>query len=266
MNKTSPTLVEGLLPHPLVQITCGWSHTVGLTNTGKVYTFGNGDHGKLGHGDVSKVTVPTLVECLSNLHVIKVASYNEHTTALADNGMSNSAIGSMCSTFLGDLRSLLDNSDLSDVTFMVQGSPVHAHKAILAVRCQHFHAMFTSGMRECHEGQVIIPNIRLPIFKALLEYIYVDSVDVSLEDSVELYIAADLYTIDRLKGLCELAVQKGISENNATALLHASDEQHATRLREICMRFIVRHFDVVSKSEGFKMLSRELIIDVLSSR
>lgn len=38
----------------------------------KVYTFGNGDHGKLGHGDVRKVSVPTLVERLVKLHVIKV--------------------------------------------------------------------------------------------------------------------------------------------------------------------------------------------------
>ncbi|CAN0255328.1 unnamed protein product, partial [Discosporangium mesarthrocarpum] len=88
----------------------------------------------------------------------------------------------------------------------------------------------------------------------------------SLEDSIELFIAADLYTLDRLKGLCEVAVQKGITEENATALLQVSDELQAARIREICMRFIIRHFDVVSKSEGFKTLSRELIFDILSNR
>lgn len=40
MNKTQPTLVEGLLAHPLVQVTCGWSHTVGLTAAGKVSCSG----------------------------------------------------------------------------------------------------------------------------------------------------------------------------------------------------------------------------------
>lgn len=34
--------------------------------------------------------------------------------------------------------------------------------------------MFTSGMRETHEGEVVIPNVRLPIFRTLLEYIYAD--------------------------------------------------------------------------------------------
>lgn len=51
------------------------------------------------------------------------------------------------------------------------------------------------------------------------------------------------------QGLCELAVQKGITAENSAAILHTSDELRATRLRDICMRFVVRHFDTVSKSE-----------------
>lgn len=29
------------------QVTCGWSHTCALSSDGRVYTWGNGDHGKL---------------------------------------------------------------------------------------------------------------------------------------------------------------------------------------------------------------------------
>lgn len=38
------------------QVTCGWSHTVALTKEGKVYTWGNGDHGKLGHENKKRKT------------------------------------------------------------------------------------------------------------------------------------------------------------------------------------------------------------------
>ncbi|CAN0260466.1 unnamed protein product, partial [Hapterophycus canaliculatus] len=51
------------------------------------------------------------------------------------------------------------------------------------------------------------------------------------------------------KGLCELAVQKGITADNSASLLQTSEELRASRLRDICMRFVVRHFDTVSKSE-----------------
>lgn len=36
---------------------------------------------------------------------------------------------------------------------------------------------------------------------------------------------------------------------NAAPLLQTSDELGASRLRDICMRFVVEHFDTVSKSE-----------------
>lgn len=44
-------------------------------------------------------------------------------------------------------------------------------------------------------------------------------------------------------------MQKGITVDNAARLLHNSDDLQASRLRDICMRFVVRHFDTVSKSE-----------------
>jgi RCC1 and BTB domain-containing protein len=266
VNKTSPCLVEALRDKLLVQITCGWSHTVALTDTGDVYTWGNGDHGKLGHGDTMKVTVPRLVEALLGKHVCRVASYNEHTASLTDpGGIPKTSL--LTSSFLGDLRRLINNSDFSDVTFVVEDKPVHAHRAFLAVRCDHFRAMFSSGMKESRELEIPIPNIRFPIFMALVEYIYTDVVaDISPEVAIELYIAADLYTLDRLKGLCEVVVQRGLTTDNAPVLLQGSDERHAARMRELCIRFIVRHFDAVTKSAGFQTLSRELILEVLQAR
>ena len=101
---------------------------------------------------------------------------------------------------------------------------------------------------------------------ALMEYVYADSVDIHPDIAIELYIAADLYTLDRLKNLCEVVVQKGISVDNAAALLQTSDELHASRLREVCMNFIIRHFDLVTKTDTFTLLSRELILECLQSR
>lgn len=52
VNKVKPTLVEALVGIFVTQITCGWSHSVALTTNGKVYTWGNGDHGKLGKDEL----------------------------------------------------------------------------------------------------------------------------------------------------------------------------------------------------------------------
>ena len=55
---------------------------------GETFSFGNGDHGKLGHNDALKVSIPRLIEALEGKRVVSVASYNEHTVALTGESLS----------------------------------------------------------------------------------------------------------------------------------------------------------------------------------
>jgi RCC1 and BTB domain-containing protein len=150
VNKLKPTIVQALEGVFISQITCGWSHSVALTSDGRVYTWGNSDHGKLGHGSGRKVSVPQLVEKLKDYRVVRVASYNEHTATLVEpftgdqqNGLAG-AVNSVpvTATFTSQIRALVNNDEFSDVTFIVDNEPIHAHRAILAQRCEHFRAMF----------------------------------------------------------------------------------------------------------------------------
>lgn len=43
---------------PVKMVSCGGFHTMALTSAGKVFTFGCGGNGRLGHGDTSTHTVP----------------------------------------------------------------------------------------------------------------------------------------------------------------------------------------------------------------
>jgi hypothetical protein len=212
-----------------------------------------------------KVTTPKLVEALESLRVVSIASYNEHTVALID-PIATSRCSVLTSSYVYDMRHLIDDEEFADVRFIVEGRAISAHRAILACRSEHFKAMFTSGMRESRESEITLSHIRVPVFMALLEYIYVDSVNVAADMAIELFAAADLYTLDRLKGLCEIIVQKNVNVDNAATLLLTADELHCYRLREVCMGFIVRNFDTVTKSDGFQSLSKDLILETLQNR
>ncbi|KAL9181896.1 hypothetical protein ACHAXT_012239 [Thalassiosira profunda] len=276
VNKVRPTLVQALDPIFLQQITCGWSHSVALTSQGEVYTWGNGDHGKLGHGSGKKVSTPQLVEKLVGQKVVRVASYNEHTACLVEpqavtqGGSRRAAPGTKLTVgagFLHDMREMVNDEEYSDVTFVVEGRPVYALRAVLAKRCEHFGAMFRSGMRECEDGaEIPIPNMSYAVFLLILEYIYTDTARVDLEHAVELCVASDLYQLQELRETCCVVVRRSIGAENAAMLLQGAHDNHCHAIKEIAMEFTVANFDIVSKSEGIKSLSHGVLLEILSLR
>lgn len=273
-NRVVPTLVQALEGEFVSQITCGWSHTVVLTPRG-ICSFGNGEHGKLGHGSVKKLSTPHLIEKLKGHRVVSIASYNEHTAALVeplhDSGAVWGAFGAntvpVTASFLKNMRSMIDDDEFADVVFKVGGGElVYAHRCILASRCHHFAAMFRSGMRESVEGEIAIPSVSKTVFLLLMEYLYTDSVMVEVQYAVDLYILADLYGLERLGNICVTVVKRNLNTENATSILQQAADEECYVIKDISMDFVVTNFERVSKTEGIRSVSHELLLEILSNR
>ena len=63
----------------MAQVATGSSHTVICTAEGRVWTFGYGGHGQLGHGGDANEMVPRMVESLVDVRVAQVAAGAYHT-------------------------------------------------------------------------------------------------------------------------------------------------------------------------------------------
>ncbi|XP_042487543.1 PH, RCC1 and FYVE domains-containing protein 1-like [Macadamia integrifolia] len=73
--------LEGL---QVLSVACGTWHSALATSNGKLFTFGDGTFGVLGHGDRESVTYPREVRSLSGLKTIKVACGVWHTAAIVE--------------------------------------------------------------------------------------------------------------------------------------------------------------------------------------
>ena len=121
-------------------------------------------------------------------------------------------------------------------------------------------------MRESVERTINIPNMKRIVFLLLLEYLYTDAVKVDVENAIDLYIAADLYRIERLRDMCCTVVRRNLSAENSGPLLQEASESHCYVLKEVCMNYVVENFDAVSKTEGIKQVSHTLLLEILSQR
>lgn len=80
-----PTLVRDL--SDVGSVACGSAHTLVLSKGGKtVWSFGSGDSGRLGHGEIAKVYRPKVVEALQGLTIVKVAAGALFSMALTSTG------------------------------------------------------------------------------------------------------------------------------------------------------------------------------------
>ena len=83
------TKVDGLSGHFVVQVAAGDYHTIVLTSEGSVYTFGDNEDGKTGHGTTEGIqTTPRKVGgCLEGRNkVIYIAAGVEHSACIDENG------------------------------------------------------------------------------------------------------------------------------------------------------------------------------------
>ncbi|XP_061744248.1 E3 ubiquitin-protein ligase HERC2 isoform X2 [Nerophis ophidion] len=87
-DQTTPLLVTALKGLKVVDVACGSgdAQTLAVTENGQVWSWGDGDYGKLGRGGSDGCKTPKLVEKLQDLDVVKVCCGSQFSLALTKDG------------------------------------------------------------------------------------------------------------------------------------------------------------------------------------
>ncbi|KAL3700705.1 hypothetical protein R1sor_018727 [Riccia sorocarpa] len=80
-------VIEGL-PDRCVHIAAGYNHSAAVSEDGQVYVWGSNGHGQLGLGKKAprNVSIPTQVDALKGMKILKLALGAEHSLAISANG------------------------------------------------------------------------------------------------------------------------------------------------------------------------------------
>jgi hypothetical protein len=257
-NQLTPTLINVPLERKcIVQLACGWAHSMALTSDGHLYTWGDGVGQNLGHGgsDVN-YCVPSIVESLVGYNVLHISSKFAHCIALVDDSKR---------CYAKKMKSMINDETCSDVVFVFKdGKRAHAMKGFLIGQSEYFRAMFRSGMKENKENVVEVPDCSKRVFLLFLEYLYLGEVDIVIDNAIELYELSDRYQEDGLSRLCLGAVERGLSDANAIELLVEADGVGLVALKNVCMEYVVSNYGSI-KREGIDSLSLSLMSDLLKS-
>ncbi|XP_029424945.1 E3 ISG15--protein ligase HERC5 isoform X2 [Nannospalax galili] len=86
-STSTPQMVEHLMGVPLVQISAGEAHSMALSMSGNIYSWGKNDCGQLGLGHTEEKDSPSLTEALDNQKIEFLTCGASHTALLTQDGL-----------------------------------------------------------------------------------------------------------------------------------------------------------------------------------
>ncbi|KAL6267349.1 BTB/POZ domain-containing protein 6-like [Pogonomyrmex barbatus] len=162
---------------------------------------------------------------------------------------------------------LLETGQWSDCNFIVGQEPhqqtLKGHKLFLAMSSPVFEAMFFGGMAEKNDP-IPIRDVQPEAFKALLEYIYTDKVDLgSFELACELCYCAKKYMLPCLVEECTKYLWSDLSPKKACRAYEFAKLFEEPVLMDKCLQIIRTKTDEVLKESSWEDVELGTLLKVL---
>ena len=247
----TPKLVDALEGVKVEQLSCGHYHTALCTEEGQVYTFGEGEKGKLGHGDHEDRYLPELVQALKGYFVTQVQCGKSCTMALTssgyvftwgDNGqngklgLSHKSLDSL--SFPHVVEGLLEHEaseissfgDHSMVLVTSNPCPFHRSRRELLDKEEYSNVVFMIDKDPIYANTKILCE-RSEYFQAMFR----SNMRESIERVVEVSSCSRATFLLLLEYIYTHILPQGISPEDLVELFHLSDMYLVEGLKFSCM-------------------------------
>ena len=148
--------------------------------------------------------------------------------------------------------------DGCDVSLLVGPEKVElkAHKIILSLSSNYFHAMFSRKWNlEYNKEQIELPFPDVETMKAVLDFIYKIGITFEPEEAYKIAIAASYFEIPGLLQKCTRMCIRNTTSENAVDTLVFADEYQLLEMRSKLQRYVARRLEDMSKDINFFRVS-----------
>jgi len=209
-----------------------------------------------------KELLPDLLKCATRFALT-------HLEGQVQSELSPILAGTGCaSVFKKDMSNLLHNQVAADVTFLVEGIEIKAHSIILQERADYFKAMFCgpSQLKEWFDRRVNLEDISIPIFKALLTYLYTwdCSQELDADTAQQLLEVSSRFMVDDLRRKCEVYLCNSITPENVLQLYVLADTFKSLFLKEDCLDYIMTNYSTLCAMKEWREFHPELKREVVN--
>lgn len=145
--------------------------------------------------------------------------------------------------------------------------PIYVHKLILQARWPHFTRVYAAQMAEFHTKKMHIPE-PYTVVRAFLYYLYTDSIAThpeycpGLAEVAGLLVMANIYDMPRLRLLCVHRLSREVDVESAAIVWERAGVAGEEWLRRRAASFCLTHWGRLVRTEGFRRLSRQSMMEL----
>lgn len=169
------------------------------------------------------------------------------------------------SKILQGLHESYQNGKFCDVTLIVEGKEVKAHKVVLSSFSLYFKGLFDSCWKENEQERIVIEDLDERTLKCLMNFIYSGELLMNTTNVLNLLAAADFLQLAFVKESCGVYLKTLVNDENCVAMLFIANKFNAMELENHLLKYAARHFYKVSQSDDFMELPVKQLVRLLQS-
>ncbi|XP_052438578.1 ankyrin repeat and BTB/POZ domain-containing protein 3-B isoform X2 [Carassius gibelio] len=150
----------------------------------------------------------------------------------------------------------LNNKEMSDVTFLVEGKPFYAHKVLLFTASNRFKLLLAN--RPAAENTCIeISHVKYNVFQLVMQYLYcggTDSLHIRNTEVMDLLSASKFFQLEALQRHCEIICAKNINTETCVEIYNHAKFLETPELSTYIEGYFLKNMAVLIELEPFKQL------------
>ncbi|XP_069062356.1 kelch repeat and BTB domain-containing protein 12 [Pleurodeles waltl] len=169
------------------------------------------------------------------------------------------------SKVLDQITKMKDAEELVDVELVAEGQRFPCHRLILASFSPYFRAMFTCGLLECTQKEVVLHDVTAESAAAILNYMYRAELHITNTNVQNVATAAFVMQMEDIFSVCQAYMTDHMDASNCVGVYYFAKDIGAEDLCDQAKKYLDQHFAEVSLHDELLEIEVEQLLSLITS-
>ncbi|KFV62604.1 Kelch repeat and BTB domain-containing protein 12, partial [Dryobates pubescens] len=166
---------------------------------------------------------------------------------------------------LEEVKRMKDSTEIIDIVLVAEGEKFPCHKVVLAAFSPYFKAMFTCGLVECTQREVVLYDISAESVSVILHYMYSADLHLTNQNVQTVALSAYFMQMEDVCRMCQKYMMDHMDASNCVGIYYFANHIGAEDLCDQAKKYLYQHFAEVSLQEEILEIEFQQLLTLIKS-